>query len=65
MGATGYRVDYNSSGGPSGGVDVLTSNSTVLTNLQNGNTYTISVVAFSEDNLPSERVEASPVTLGK
>ena len=57
--ATGYRIDYDSSGGDSGSVTVSggsTDNETV-TGLQNGDTYTISIVATSEF-VPSESVPA-------
>ena len=53
---TGYRVYY--SGGSSGSVDVsggYTDNHT-LTGLQNGASYTISIVGTSE-HLPSDRVD--------
>ena len=57
--ATGYRIDYDISGGGGGSVSVSggsTDNET-LTGLQNGDTYTISIVATSE-LLPSESVAA-------
>ena len=53
---TGYRIYY--SGGSSGSVDVSrgsTDNHT-LTGLQNGTSYTISIVGTSE-HLPSDRVD--------
>ena len=53
---TGYRIYY--SGGSSGSVDVSggsTDNHT-LTGLQNGASYTISIVGTS-DHLPSDRVD--------
>ena len=57
--ATGYRIDYDSIGGDSDSV-VTSGGSTnplthTLMNLQNGDTYTISIVATSSD-LPSESV---------
>ena len=58
--ATGYRIDYDSSGGDSGSVTV-SGGSTVmetLTGLKNGDTYTISIVATSDTALPSESVPA-------
>ena len=63
--ATGYRIDYNSSSGTSSSVhinDSSTDNNT-LSNLQNGDTYTISIVATSQ-HLPSESVTMH-VGLGK
>ena len=56
--ATGYRIDYDSIGGDSDSV-VTSGGSTdeyTLTNLQNGDTYTISIVATSSSVLPSESV---------
>ena len=54
--ATGYRIDYTSSGSSdsvtvSGG----SNDNYLLTSLQNGDTYTISIVATSDD-FPSESV---------
>ena len=60
---TGYRIYY--SGGSSGSVNVsggFTDNHT-LTGLQNGASYTISIVAISE-HFFSEEVEVN-VSLGK
>ena len=65
--ATGYTIHYNSSEGPSGSVSIDggSTNSHTLENLQNGETYTISVVATSA-NLPSQVVTADmAVGLGK
>ena len=64
--ATGYRIDYDSIGGDSDSV-VTSGGSTnplthTLMNLQNGDTYTISIVATSSD-LPSESVLAD-MTVG-
>ena len=56
--ATGYRIDYDSSGGDSGNVTV-SGGSTVmetLTGLQNGGTYTISIVATSHSYFSSDNV---------
>ena len=64
--ATGYRIDYDSSGGDSDSV-IVSGGSTVmetLTGLQNGDTYTISIVALSQ-LLPSESVLAMDVGLGR
>ena len=65
--ATGYRIDYDSIGGDSdsvvtsgGSTDPLTH---TLMNLQNGDTYTISIVATSSSDLPSESVLAD-MTVG-
>ena len=57
--ATGYRIDYESSGGDSGSVTVSggSTDRETLTGLQNGDTYTISIVATSE-LLPSDSVPA-------
>ena len=57
--ATGYKIDYDSSGGDSGNVAVSggSTDSETLTGLQNGDTYTISIIATSEF-LPSESVAA-------
>ena len=50
-GATGYRIQYDSTGGHSGSetIDGSDTVSWSLTGLQNGQTYTISVVATYED----------------
>ena len=47
--ATGYRIDYYSSGGYSESFIVISAsiNEYTLTGLQNGDTYTISIVATS------------------
>ena len=52
---TGYRIYY--SGGSSGSMDVSdgSTNNYLLTGLQNGESYTISIVATSQ-HLPSESV---------
>ena len=68
--ATGYRIDYDSSGGDSGSVTVSGGSAAMetLTGLQNGETYTISIVATSDTALPSESVPADmslSVGLGK
>ena len=57
--ATGYRIGYDSIGGNSGSMTVSngSTDSETLTGLQNGDTYTISIVATSEF-LPSESVAA-------
>ena len=50
-GATGYRIQYGSTGGHSGSetIDGSDTVSWSLTGLQNGQTYTISLVATYED----------------
>ena len=65
--ATGYRIDYTSSGGDSDSVTVSggSTDMRTLTGLQNGDTYTISIVATSDSGLPSESVMAMAVGLGK
>ena len=64
--ATGYRIDYDSSGGDRGSVTVSCGSTDMetLTGLQNGDTYTISIVALSQ-LLPSESVLAMDVGLGR
>ena len=55
--ATGYRIDYNSSSNTSSSVDISggsTDNYTLI-GLQNGDIYTISIVATSQ-HFPSESV---------
>ena len=50
-GATGYRIQYDSTGGHNGS-DIIDGNDTaslLLTGLENGQTYTISVVATFQD----------------
>ena len=55
---TGYRIDYtNGSSSDSVTVDGGSTDSHTLTGLQNGATYTISIVATSQ-GLPSETVTA-------
>ena len=58
--ATGYRIDYDSIGGDSNSVVTSGGSTNTLThtlmNLQNGDTYTISIVATSSSDLPSESV---------
>ena len=63
--ATGYRIDYNSSGGSSGSMTVSDGSTDMetLTGLQNGETYTISIVATS-DHFYSDAVEVSNILLG-
>ena len=65
--ATGYRIDYESSGGYSGIVGVVGGSTVMgtLTGLRNGDTYTISIVATSDTGLPSASVVAMDVGLGK
>ena len=50
-GATGYRIQYDSTGGHSGSetIDGSDTVSWSLTGLQNGQTYTISVLATYQD----------------
>ena len=62
-GVTGYRIDYTQ-GGTSDGITVDVTNSHTLTDLTNGKTYTISIVATSMD-LDSESASNIPVPLGK
>ena len=65
--ATGYRIDYTSSDGSSDSVTVSggSTDNYILTGLQNGNTYIISIVAMSV-HFPSESVTSHAVTgLGK
>ena len=49
--ATGYRITYESNGGHSGNVSIdgQSTTSWMLTDLQNGQTYNISVVAMVQD----------------
>ena len=62
--ANGHIIDYHARcSGKHDRVDV-TGSSKTLTGLQNGDTYTVSIVAIS-DGFPSENVIATPVTLGK
>ena len=60
---TGYRIYY--SGGSSGSVDVSdgSTDNYLLTGLQNGESYDISLVATSQ-HLPSERVTVMDIDLG-
>ena len=62
--ATGYRIDYNSIGGNSGSVTISggSIDMETLTGLQNGDTYTISIVATSE-HFYSNAVEVSNILL--
>ena len=67
-GANGYIISYDNGAGNSDTVPVDGGNTNQedLTGLQNGATYTISIVATSETSLPSESVEADmTVSLGK
>ena len=61
---TGYRICY--SGGNNGSEDISdgSTDNYLLTGLQNGEIYTISIMATSQ-HLPSERVAADMVTLGE
>ena len=65
--ATGYTIFYNSSGGDRGSVDVGggSAHENTLTGLQNGDTYTISIIATSDSDLFSESVTAMDIGLGK
>ena len=51
IGATDYRIQYDSTGGHSGSetIDGINTASLSLTGLENGQTYTISVVAIYQD----------------
>ena len=65
--ATGYTITYDSSGGDSGNKTVSGGSTinTTLTGLQNGDTYSISILATSKD-LPSERITVPhDIGLGK
>ena len=64
---TGYRIDYtDGSSSDNVTVDDGSTDTYTLTGLQNGATYTISIMATSETSLPSESVEADMmVSLGK
>ena len=60
---TGYRISYT--GGGSVDVDGGNTNSHTLTDLINGQTYTISIVGTSSsDVLPSPPIVAGSVNLG-
>ena len=65
-GITGYIISYTSD---SDSDSVTVSGGSVametLTGLQNGDTYTISIVATSDTGFPSESVVAMDVVLGK
>ena len=64
-GATGYRIHYNSSRGAHQSATVSSvSNDHTLSNLQNGDNYTISFVAISQHLLPSVTPPLT-VNLGK
>ena len=64
--ATGYRIDYDSSGGDSGNVTVSggSSDNETLTGLQNGDTYTIFIVTTSH-HLSSNHAIIMDVELSK
>ena len=63
-GVTGYRIDYTQ-GGTSSSITVDVTNSRTLSDLTNGKTYTISIVATSMD-LDSESAASNiPVPLSK
>ena len=53
--ANGYTIDYDIIGGDSDSVDISDGSTDTLThslmNLQNGNTYTISIVATSSSDM--------------
>ena len=61
---TGYRIYY--SGGSSGSEDVSdgSTDNYLLTGLQNGYIYTISIMATSQ-HLPSESIKVMNIGLGK
>ena len=61
---TGYRISY--SGGSSGSVDVSDSSTSTrtLTGLENGASYTISIVGTSL-HLPSGSIQVMNIVLGK
>ena len=62
---TGYRIDY-SNGHSNGSVDVSggSTDNYLVTGLQNGDSYTISIVATSQ-HLPSQSVEVEGIGLRK
>ena len=64
-GATGYRINYVSSGGDNDSVTVSggSTSSHTLTGLTNGLNYTISIVATS-NTFPSANVTVGTVSLG-
>ena len=67
-GANGYIISYDNGAGSSDSVTVDggSTESFTLMDLQNGATYTISIVATSETSLPSESMAADMmVSLGK
>ena len=63
--ATGYRIDYsNGDSNDSVGIDGGSTDNYLLTGLQNGDTYTISIVSTAQHihSYPSQSVQ---VTLGE
>ena len=60
-------IDYDSSGGNSGSFTVNdgSTDEYTLTDLQNGDTYTISIVAISDTAITSESVVPMDVGLGE
>ena len=65
--AIGYRIGYDSIGGDNGSV-IVSNGSTdeyTLTNLQNGDIYTVSIAATSSDGETSGSVISMVVRLGK
>ena len=68
-GATGYRIDYTSSDDTSGNVTVSggSTDNYLLTGLTNGDTYTISIVATSEQSAsdPSDSVDVRLTETGQ
>ena len=66
--ANGYIISYDNGAGSSDSetVDDGNTDSHTLMDLQNGDTYTVSIVATSETSLPSVSVEADmTISLGK
>ena len=61
---TGYRIYYSSGSSGSKGVSGGSTDNDLLTGLENGDIYTISIVATSQ-HLPSEQTTAVMVTLGE
>ena len=61
---TGYRISY--SGGSSGSVDVsdVSTNTYTLTGLENGASYTISILGTSQ-HLPSDTIQVINIGFGK
>ena len=63
LGATGYRIQYDSTGGHSGSetIDGSDTVSWSLTGLQNGQTYTISFVATYYEDISSNAIQVEVI----